>query len=97
MHVWNWVDEAVALAGGPVQASVLLRVSPQTTWRWRQVGRMPLDSPEARERLEQLAQATGITVAQLAGLDPTLPQPREEEKGDPDAIWPDDDSPDAAG
>jgi len=65
----NAVDEAIEAVDGPTKASFLLRVSSAAIQNWRRDGRMPTDTPEARDRIRLLARASGVSALRLAGLD----------------------------
>lgn len=75
-HRQNPVARAILRVGGMGQTSYLLRVSPQAISKWRSSGRMPTDTPRARERVRLLAAASGVSVLALVGIRQPKVKPR---------------------
>jgi hypothetical protein len=90
---WNWVDEAIERVGGPTEAAILLHVSGATIHRMKTEGRMPTDTPEARERIRTLSATARIGIVRLTGLEDSLPPPsdhRNSKKNKEKHTWIDD-------
>ena len=64
----SWVDVAVARVGGQTKAALLLQCSAGTIHRMKAEGRMTTDTPEARERVKRLAEASRVSIVGLLGF-----------------------------